>query len=155
MKEVKDISKEQISPIVNYILTLSYGDAVSHKEIQCMAGMIEPVITPETNDEFFKAEYSHFQLTYLNLTRLIRKVLLEEHLVYLKSVIGYGYKVLSPPEQLEEAIHIGKTGVHSQVRKARRIATYIDMSKLPNALRNRQTQALTAWAMVMAMNKDY
>jgi hypothetical protein len=153
MEKEKDLNKEQIKPIVEHIKTLFPGDAIKHTLIQAMAKMKEPVIDENTMDEAFKIEYANFQIAYLKLTSLLKETLLKEHNICLKSVSGYGYKILTPLEQLEYGIHLAKTGVQSQIRKAQLIVTYIDISGIPSTYRAKQVNSLAAWAMVLAMMK--
>ena len=99
------------------------------------------------------AEIRALDLQYLTAIDGLKAVLLEEHNIALRCVIGKGYEVLAPRDQVDVGANILETGVRKAIRKASATLTYCDVSGLSVNERSRQLDALAKAGALHAMSK--
>lgn len=120
----------EIQNAIDYVVSKKEGAVLPHSEFRKIMGFKHPDKTEyDSNDEYFEA-YDNERFRYLKFMDNVREALLKHYKIYLSSVPGIGYAVLTPKEQIDFGIKRSKKGVYKQLKRGKNILTHIDKKRL-------------------------
>jgi len=111
-----------------------YGDELSHSWIDAAAGIKYPSIhDDDMTDSAFRKEMEKCQFERMAAVEALKEYCLTERLMYLRSIVGYGYRVVRSSDQTEAAVEDGMTMVARGFDKTLKGLRYTNTSCLTPA----------------------
>lgn len=99
-------TKEHICAFLG-AFTGTYGDFLSHRDIEHMAGLEYPLLRDLADQADLVSAVSKYSIKRLNVFEGIKARLLTEKKMMLLSVHGEGYRIVKPEDQTFEAMQEG------------------------------------------------
>jgi len=104
--------KEAATQIVKRVEKEGYGFVIEHEEIRKMLCVELP------DDSKGQEAYKAYTWALCEEVVSLQELLLDEHYIYLLNVRGFGYQVLSPPEQIRKGFSKHAQKMRVQLNKA-------------------------------------
>lgn len=125
------------------------GDVVPHAWLEQHFDM-----SPLDEDQpILPADWSARQFAWLRNIEAFRSELLEQHQIFLSSVIGQGYRLVPPREQTASAEDRFQREARKSYKRAATVLKNIRVSELTEAERRENTDAIAKLSMLKGMHK--
>jgi hypothetical protein len=148
--ETKEQQRKEISvmwgDITKYVRT-AYEDneLISHEEINQIFGLKEPKTSIE--------EYKKYSFERLNLIDKLRKLMLENHKVYLRSYKGEGFVLLSPDNQIDYGVEHGYQKLQKVIKQTYAILDNVKQKALSQESKKKASDNKAKLSMLYSMTK--
>lgn len=109
---------------------LTYGDLLSHKDIDRMAGLKYPRYEEISSHEEMNESIKRYGIKRMSAIEGLREYALDERNMYLQSVVGDGYRIAHPNEQTDLSVERGMKMVKKGLTHAERGVTHINRALL-------------------------
>lgn len=135
-----------------------YGETISHEWFEEHLWIDRPEVVQRKNMEAAYKEWSRaidaYKLAYMNCIGKV-KLALQKHHIYITSIRGVGYKILTPREHAQHGVHSLLTRVSRGFLKATQCHTSCEVRDLTNAeLKEFNSKSAKVQKLHAAFNKE-
>ena len=109
---------------------LTYGDFLSHKDIDRMAGLKYPRFSDMSGQDDLDDQIKKYGIKRMSAIEGLKEYALEERNMYLHSVQGEGYRIAHPNEQTDLSVERGMKMIKKGLSHAERGVTHINRALL-------------------------
>jgi len=115
--------RNALNEVLERVEEEGYGIMFTHEELMEYFDIIKP-------EQATSEEWKTFQFSILSNVDKLRTELLEEHNMYLECVVGEGYRIMEPKEQVKHAPTRHLKKACKQIKYAWLAMTHVDLDKL-------------------------
>jgi len=109
---------------------LTYGDFLSHKDIDNMAGLKYPRLSEITGQDDLDDKIKKYEIKRMSAISGLKEYAIHERNMYLHSVRGEGYRIAYPNEQTDLSVEQGMKIVKKGLSHAEQGVTHINRALL-------------------------
>lgn len=129
-KNRKMKNEVEINKAIDFVTSEKEGTVLPHSKFREIMGFKHPKRSDFDTDEEHENAWENERFRYLKFIETVREALLKHYKIYLSSVPGMGYVVLTPKQQIDFGIKRSKKGVYKQLKRGKNILTHVDKQRL-------------------------
>ena len=136
---------------------LTFGDFLSHKDIDFWSGLSFPMLTDISNQADLQDAMKQYSLKRLCAVESLKEYALTQRNMLLMPVRGEGYRIAEPAEQTDLVAQQGMRTIRKGLRNIERGIEFVEVSRLTGSereYRNSARSRLQGLSLMLGRSRD-